>query len=54
MRPATLVAWRGKGIGPRYVKLGGVIRYSMAEVIDYEAAGALGRKLAADVGEVAP
>jgi hypothetical protein len=31
----TLQAWRTKGIGPKYVKLGRMIRYRGHDLIDY-------------------
>jgi len=43
LKPATLLAWRSKGKGPVAVKLGGVVRYRMADVVDFEARGAIGR-----------
>lgn len=34
--PATLRTWRTKGAGPRFVKLGGQVRYLLADVLAYE------------------
>ena len=33
----TLRRWRSEGCGPNYVRLGGRIRYRLAEVMRYEA-----------------
>ena len=38
---ATLRRWRWKGCGPRYLKLGGAVRY---ELVDIEAFKEAGRK----------
>ncbi len=35
----TLANWRSRGTGPTYVKVGGMVRYSMADVESYETAG---------------
>lgn len=43
IKPATLLAWRSHAKGPRYTKIEGVIRYAMADVIDYENRGAISR-----------
>ena len=34
--PATLASWRCRGLGPRYVKVGGRVLYPLAEVEFYE------------------
>lgn len=34
--PATLASWRCRGLGPRYVKVGGRVLYPIAEVEAYE------------------
>ena len=36
--PRTLEQWRWKGIGPRYLKIGGRVIYPLEEVEAYEAA----------------
>ena len=36
--PRTLEQWRWRGIGPRYLKIGGRVIYPLAEVEAYEAA----------------
>ena len=43
VKPATLLAWRGKGKGPTYTRLGTAVRYRMVDVIEYENRGAIGR-----------
>lgn len=43
LKPATLLAWRSRGIGPKHVKLGGAVRYSMADVVEFENRGAIAR-----------
>lgn len=35
----TLANWRSRGTGPTYVKVGGMVRYPMADVENYETAG---------------
>lgn len=35
VRPCTLEAWRSRGTGPRYVKLGRAVRYRAADLDDY-------------------
>lgn len=32
----TLQRWRTKGLGPAYIRIGGVVRYRMADVLNYE------------------
>lgn len=32
----TLQRWRAKGLGPAWIKIGGGVRYRMADVVDYE------------------
>jgi predicted DNA-binding transcriptional regulator AlpA len=32
IKEATLASWRCKGKGPRYVKVGGIVRYARADV----------------------
>lgn len=49
--PATLERWRSEGIGPRYLKLRGTIRYRLEDVESFEF-GAL-RHSTHDVCEVA-
>ena len=34
----TLEQWRWKGIGPRYLKIGGRVLYCLEDVEEYEAA----------------
>ncbi len=38
MSPRTLEQWRWRGIGPRYLKIGGRVIYPLAEVEAFEAA----------------
>lgn len=38
----TLAAWRHQGKGPRYMKLGGAVRYRLEDVEAYEAANLSG------------
>lgn len=33
--PGTLNIWRHEGKGPRYVKLGGAVRYRYGDLLDY-------------------
>jgi predicted site-specific integrase-resolvase len=33
--PRTLQSWRSKGVGPRWVRVGGVIRYSEDALDEY-------------------
>lgn len=33
----TLEAWRWRGLGPAYLKIGGRVRYLLEDVIEYEA-----------------
>ena len=35
LKPATLRVWRATGRGPRYLKVGGSVRYDIDEVKDY-------------------
>lgn len=35
----TLSNWRTRGEGPAYVKLGAAVRYALADIEQYEAAG---------------
>jgi hypothetical protein len=35
----TLANWRNRGQGPAYLKIGGAVRYALADVLAYEAAG---------------
>ena len=42
-KPATLVTWRSRRTGPAYVRIGGSIRYRLADVNEYEQRGALAR-----------
>lgn len=37
--PKTLEKWRYKGIGPKYVKVGGRILYPMQDVLSFESQG---------------
>jgi hypothetical protein len=34
----AIQAWRARGVGPRYLKLGAAVRYRIADVEAYEAA----------------
>lgn len=34
--PSTLQKWRVQGKGPAYYKLGRLVRYGIAEILDYE------------------
>ena len=34
----SLIRWRGKGQGPPFIKIGGKVRYKMADVEHYEKA----------------
>ena len=36
--PRTLEQWRWKGIGPRYLKIGGRVLYCLDDIEEYEAA----------------
>ncbi len=38
MSPRTLEQWRWKGIGPRYLKIGGRVLYCLDDIEAYEAA----------------
>ena len=42
VRPSTLASWRTKGIGPRYLKLGGRVLYPVIAVEEFEAASTKG------------
>ena len=33
----TLQRWRAESLGPAWIRIGGTIRYLMADVLDYEA-----------------
>ncbi len=35
MRPQSLADWRHRGQGPRYLKLGHLVRYQVADVQDW-------------------
>jgi predicted site-specific integrase-resolvase len=35
---ATLERWRSEGIGPKYLKLGGRVRYRLVDIEEYESA----------------
>ena len=35
LKPATLEAWRTRGGGPRYVRLGTAIRYRLSDIEAY-------------------
>ncbi|QCX26420.1 helix-turn-helix domain-containing protein [Nocardioides jishulii] len=37
MTPKTLANWRSAGTGPTFVKIGGMVRYRLADVEAYEA-----------------
>jgi hypothetical protein len=37
LSPRTLEQWRWRGVGPRYLKIGGRVIYPLAEVERYEA-----------------
>jgi len=34
---STLMTWRSRGTGPRFVKIGGRVLYRLSDVLDYEA-----------------
>jgi hypothetical protein len=34
---ATIERWRSEGIGPRFLKLGGQVRYRLDDILAYEA-----------------
>jgi hypothetical protein len=36
MSQRTLQRWRSEGFGPAYILIGGAIRYSMKDILDYE------------------
>lgn len=36
VQPATLATWRSRGFGPRYVKVGGRVLYTLQAVETYE------------------
>lgn len=36
MSQRTLQRWRAEGSGPHHIRIGGSIRYRMADVLDYE------------------
>lgn len=36
MSQRTLQRWRAEGYGPLFIRIGGSIRYRMADVLDYE------------------
>lgn len=36
LSPRTLEQWRWRGVGPRYLKLGGRVVYRLADVEDWE------------------
>jgi hypothetical protein len=38
LQPKALQSWRQQGRGPRYLKLGGAVRYPIAAVLEYEQA----------------
>ncbi|MEO1686688.1 MAG: helix-turn-helix domain-containing protein [Pseudomonadota bacterium] len=38
LSPRTLEQWRWRGVGPRYLKIGGRVLYPLAEVEAYETA----------------
>jgi len=33
--PKTLYRWRKIGYGPNWYKIGGIVRYSMADIVDW-------------------
>lgn len=35
LKPNTLEGWRVQGIGPRYIKIGRLVRYSIADLDAY-------------------
>lgn len=35
LKPNTLENWRVRGVGPRYLKIGGLVRYSTADLDAY-------------------
>ena len=37
--PGTLANWRVRGEGPTFIKIGGMVRYALADVIEHETAG---------------
>jgi hypothetical protein len=36
VKPSTLASWRSKGVGPRYLKLGGRVVYPLVAIEAYE------------------
>jgi hypothetical protein len=38
MKPKTMGAWRVRGCGPRFLRIGRAIRYSLAQLKRYKAA----------------
>ena len=38
MSGRTLEQWRWKGVGPRYLKIGGRVLYRLEDIEEYEAA----------------
>ena len=38
LSPRTLEQWRWRGIGPRFLKLGGRVAYRLVDVEEFEAA----------------
>ena len=36
VKPSTLASWRSKGVGPRYLKLGGRVLYPVVAIEAYE------------------
>jgi hypothetical protein len=42
VKPTTLASWRSKGVGPRYLKLGGRVVYPLVAIEDYELASIKG------------
>jgi hypothetical protein len=43
VRLATLSTWRSRGLGPRFVKVGGRVLYRLADVVEYETRNTRGR-----------
>jgi len=39
MTTKTLAGWRYRGTGPAYIKIGGLVRYAVADLETYETVG---------------
>ena len=52
--PRTLERWRWLGRGPQYMKVGGQVRYRIADVAAYEAAQLRATSIPASIKSAAP